>query len=80
MILEDDAHISVNFTTKLNILVNSLPSDFHICQIGYSRPRNAPMKTVGVESDLSIPTFTYFMTGNVSTSSSYRVYNISCIY
>lgn len=68
MILEDDAFMTTNFTMKLHALVNSLPSDFHICQIGYSLPRNAPLKPIGVERDVSIPTFTYFMTGMFSSS------------
>ena len=63
MILEDDASMTNNFVARLYSVIEALPSDFHICQIGYSRPRNAPLKEYGSTNIISIPAFTYFMTG-----------------
>eukprot|EP00816_Leptocylindrus_hargravesii_P011027 CAMPEP_0196823102 /NCGR_PEP_ID=MMETSP1362-20130617/86136_1 /TAXON_ID=163516 /ORGANISM="Leptocylindrus danicus, Strain CCMP1856" /LENGTH=285 /DNA_ID=CAMNT_0042202865 /DNA_START=27 /DNA_END=881 /DNA_ORIENTATION=+ len=68
LILEDDAIPTQNFFSKLFSILQSLPSDYHICQIGYSRPARAPFQNIGDEGLVSIPTFTFFMTGYLITN------------
>ena len=71
LILEDDAHFTPNFKMKLDAILKILPLDFHICQIGYSRPRNALLKDYGKSNLISIPSFTFFLTGKRKKESTF---------
>jgi len=77
LILEDDAHFTPNFRMKLDAILKILPLDFHICQIGYSRPRNALLKDYGKGNLISIPSFTFFLSGKLKKESTF--FSHTCI-
>ena len=63
LILEDDAILVDRFSERLSTLLNELPTDFHCCLIGYSRPKNAPI--LKYSKHLGIPTSTWYLTGYI---------------
>lgn len=63
VIVEDDAILVDDFTDRLQEVLNELPRDFHICWLGYSRPKSAPI--VPYTKHVSIPTMLWYLTGYI---------------
>mmetsp|Transcript_2543 Transcript_2543/g.6354 ORF Transcript_2543/g.6354 Transcript_2543/m.6354 type:complete len:221 (+) Transcript_2543:995-1657(+) len=63
VILEDDAVLVDRFAERLASLLEELPRDFHMCSLGYSRPRAAPMAEYSAQ--LGIPSCLWYLTGYV---------------
>lgn len=63
VVLEDDAVLSDRFAERLNSLLEELPRDFHVCHLGYSRPKAAPM--VEYSAHLGIPSCLWYLTGYI---------------
>ncbi|GAX25714.1 hypothetical protein FisN_14Lh023 [Fistulifera solaris] len=63
VILEDDAILVDHFAERLQSLLMELPRDFHICWLGYSRPKSAPI--VPYTKRVGIPTMLWYLTGYV---------------
>ena len=63
VILEDDACLSDRFVERLEALFEELPRDFHLCSLGYSRPRRAPL--IEYSTLLGIPSCLWYLTGYV---------------
>lgn len=64
VVLEDDAILCDSFAFRLqNEILAELPSDFHFCSLGYSRPRTAPM--LKYSKHLGIPTCLWYLTGYI---------------
>ena len=61
VILEDDAILADRFAERLADVLKELPRDFHLCSIGYSRPKSAPI--VPFSSKLGIPSMLWYLTG-----------------
>ena len=63
MILEDDAVLVDRFTERLSAILEELPRDFHLCSLGYSHPKKAPI--FPFSGHLGIPTFLWYLTGYI---------------
>jgi hypothetical protein len=63
VILEDDAILVDHFEERLQSLLMELPRDFHICWLGYSRPKSAPI--VPYTKRVGIPTMLWYLTGYI---------------
>jgi GR25 family glycosyltransferase involved in LPS biosynthesis len=63
VILEDDAILVDHFAERLQSLLMELPRDFHICWLGYSRPKSAPI--VPYTKRVGIPTMLWYLTGYI---------------
>lgn len=61
LILEDDAMLVDRFSERLAKILEELPRDFHVCSLGYSRPKTAPL--VPFSDHLSVPTSIWYLTG-----------------
>lgn len=63
VILEDDACLCDRFAERLEALLDELPRDFHLCSLGYSRPKKAPL--IEYSSHLGIPSCLWYLTGYI---------------
>jgi len=70
VVLEDDAVLCDRFSEKLGTLLKELPSDFHFCALGYSRPAVAPAPEYS--PTLCVPSFLWYLTGYVLSADGAR--------
>jgi len=63
VILEDDAVLNDRFAERLELILSQLPRDFHMCSLGYSRPKSAPM--VEYSTHIGIPSCLWYLTGYI---------------
>ena len=63
VVLEDDAVLVDRFAERLASLLDELPRDFHMCSLGYSKPKAAPIAEYS--SQLGIPSCLWYLTGYV---------------
>jgi hypothetical protein len=61
IILEDDAVLVDRFRERLDEILSELPRDFHLCSLGYSRPKSAPILPCG--KHVGVPSHLFYMTG-----------------